>query len=166
LFLCIHWNTPKQAVLWACRKGLERVSGPCFREQQRQVGQRTAPSASMTLSSGTRTHLRWMGRSGTSESQISSIEALSTQSSARWPSKELYHTVLLRASGAGFKSRGEIDSIEPSRRLAQGPAKFYFSCNRFNSCWCLGSSIRSIVSRVTVLSARIELRLCHANCLD
>ena len=97
-----------------------------------------------------------MGRSGTSESQISSIEALSTQSSSRWPSKELYHTVLLQASGAGFKSRGEIDSIEPSRRLAQGPAKFYFSCNRFNSCWCLRSSIRSIFSRVTVLSARIE----------
>src|SRR6266566_9221470 len=27
LFLCIHWNTPKQALLWARRKGLERVSG-------------------------------------------------------------------------------------------------------------------------------------------
>src|SRR6266404_2215719 len=50
--------------------------GTCFKEQQRQVGQRTVPSASMTPSSGSKTHVRLMGRSVTSEPEIRSIDTI------------------------------------------------------------------------------------------
>src|SRR5882762_2814924 len=60
--------------------GLPRKSGKnfgtCFREQQRQVGQRRVPSTSMTPSSGSKIHVRRMGGSGISEVEISLIDTI------------------------------------------------------------------------------------------
>ena len=60
--------------------GLPRRSGKSFgtrfREQQRQVGQRRVPSTSMTPSSGSKTHVRRMGRSGISELSIYLIDVI------------------------------------------------------------------------------------------
>src|SRR6266478_6862383 len=38
LFLCIHWNTPKQVLPWACRKGLERASGLALASSSGRLG--------------------------------------------------------------------------------------------------------------------------------
>src|SRR5437879_2399726 len=59
--------------------------GTCFREQQRQVGQRTAPSVSMMPSSCSKTHCGGKLRSGTSELSIYLIDRIFITLSHRGP---------------------------------------------------------------------------------